>query len=226
MAETVDYYFYTWNENGYYPHMVMPRDIEIYFGNRLKKYQIVDTSEVLSKNKICRLSYLAKKAQSAKKQVEEDEGFVYDYVIETRPDLYLGHHHPDHIEYATLKPDEILIDGALTASDFAIQQWTKWSPKDGIDMFRMGHWYVRMTSDTYDRFSDRFDFFNDRPVPSMNFHRIMGFYFIENTQFKLSNSVDPCICWPVVVSMQLDKLPDFWDGFSGSADAERLLNGH
>lgn len=223
MAKTVDYYFYTWDENGYYDRKVSPRNIEIYFGKMLKKYEIVDTSSLDSKNKIYRLSYLAKKAQLAKQQVEQDEGFVYDYVVETRPDLYLGYMHPNRLKYSNLSSDEIVLDGALASSDFDTYQWTKWTASDGLGAFSMGHWYARMTSETYDRFSDRADFFSKHPPTNLNFHQIMGLYFVKNTQFKISHSIDPCICWPITPLMYLGNLPDYWDSVHPHTDAEQWL---
>lgn len=94
-AQSVDYYFVTWPTSGghntrYFENIVNVVDQDItdcFHGQRLIDYRIV--SDIAKKHTYYRMAYLAKIAQQLKKTKELSDNFVYDQVVETRPDVYL-----------------------------------------------------------------------------------------------------------------------------------------
>tara|TARA_R110000822_G_scaffold100807_2_gene226733 strand:- start:1500 stop:2219 length:720 start_codon:yes stop_codon:yes gene_type:complete len=186
LANKVDYYMYVWDD----PLTLTLRDISPYLGNYLKKCEIVNTNDCRSDNKIYRLSYLAAKAQKAKLKVEQDENFVYDYVVETRPDLRLRHQNDFSKHFVGLQDNEIIVEGAdwLGSYDRWKEVDRKWVPSDGADTFFTTNWYFRMTSNTYNQFADRQDFYKD--FKYTDFHKDLCPYFISNPQFVFSKHND------------------------------------
>ena len=94
-AECVDYYFVTWPTSGghntrYFENVVDVVDSDItdcFQGQRLIDYRIVP--DIAKKHTYYRMAYLSKIAQQLKKTKELADNFVYDQVVETRPDVYL-----------------------------------------------------------------------------------------------------------------------------------------
>lgn len=94
-AHTVDYYFVTWPTSGghntrYYEPLVRINDGDItkFFDQaHLVDYRIVP--DIPKKHTYYRMAYLSRIGQKLKKQTEQKEHFVYDQVVETRPDVYL-----------------------------------------------------------------------------------------------------------------------------------------
>jgi hypothetical protein len=94
-AHHVDYYFITWAVTGghntrYYeePVAITKDDITKYFADeKLVDYQIVD--DIPKKHTYYRMAYLSKIGIRLKREEECRNHFIYDQVVETRPDIYL-----------------------------------------------------------------------------------------------------------------------------------------
>lgn len=92
-AEQIDYYFVTWNVSTGTGEAktVTANDITASFdqhGVTLFKYEIV---ELIGRHRTTfyNHAWLVKMANILKRETERDEDFVYDQVIDTRPDIYL-----------------------------------------------------------------------------------------------------------------------------------------
>jgi hypothetical protein len=196
MAEQVDYYFVTWKKSDFVtptfqrsPDTKELRiaDISIYFGTLLKGLEIVDeqtvsdfttpqinNSEARGLWRHLHLSYLAKKAQQLKKDYEIANNFVYDQVIETRPDFYYTY--PTNRFYPCKDNEFILMKSGI----------------DKIDGWGWGDGYIRTTSSTNDFLSNRHDFFLEcaQTLDSMNtdwmfnYHKTMNAYLGKFDQLK------------------------------------------
>lgn len=219
MAKTVDYYFVTWEMNDYaesdiIKNNLMPlthyeTDLRLnIFGSLLKGHRFVKDLQFPNFNfkpydnnyglwKILRLTYLAKIAQQLKKDYEAEHNFVYDQVIETRPDLYFESKTGDDRYRLTDCQDNCI----LTDCSTVCQTENHWDPTvHTIEQFHSGNWYWRMNSDTYDGYSNRYDFFanllTNYPTEQSHkktfesFHTCMALYFLANRQFKFANGFD------------------------------------
>ena len=97
-ANRVDYYFVTWPTSGgantrHYEELVHITDDDIvkYFVNEnLVRYKIV--SDIPKKHTYYRMAYLSNVAMNLKNEFQNSYHFVYDQVVETRPDIYLRSH--------------------------------------------------------------------------------------------------------------------------------------
>lgn len=104
LSNSVDYYFATWSKTRDYwwPEEksinsirdVTEREISEPFGDRnLIDIKIIDQAKAIPRQHltIYYQSFLAKLANLAKNRYEFENGFVYDNVIEIRPDLYVSY---------------------------------------------------------------------------------------------------------------------------------------
>lgn len=217
MATTVDYYFVTWETNDYIHSEIIKNklssltrydtDIRLnIFGSLLKGHRFVE--ELTFPNfrftqndnyglwKVLRLTYLAKIAQQLKKEYEIKNNFVYDQVIETRPDLFFRPKDDgDRYRLVDCGNNMILTD------DTQVNNLIPWDAlTDQVGVFQNGNWYWRMNSNTYDSFSDRHDFFRNflTQYPTDNaiketfkkFHTCMASYFLNRPQFKFVKGHD------------------------------------
>lgn len=104
LSDDVDYYFATWNKtrDHWWPeeksilsirNVTEQEIIEPFGDRRLIDLKLVDQSACISRKHltIYYQSFLAKIANLAKNRFEFDNGFVYDQVIEVRPDLYTSY---------------------------------------------------------------------------------------------------------------------------------------
>lgn len=88
-AETVDYYFVTWDKNG--DQDITEHDIVSYFQNKnLVNFKIMPVMPDV--HTYYKQAKLAKIANILKRQYEKQHNFLYDQVVETRPDVYLRSH--------------------------------------------------------------------------------------------------------------------------------------
>lgn len=103
LSDNIDYYFTTWNITNEISELsgkfsisnkkVTEQDVTIPFDNRnLVDYRILDFPKQLRKfnTTFYYQAYLAKVANILKNKHEFKNNFLYDAVIETRPDFYLG----------------------------------------------------------------------------------------------------------------------------------------
>lgn len=92
-AEQVDYYFVTWDKSG--EQSISDADITDYFQNRnLVAYKRVPIK--IGIHTYYKQTYLAKVANILKRTSEQEQGFIYNQVVETRPDVFLR---PNSIEW-------------------------------------------------------------------------------------------------------------------------------
>lgn len=104
LSDNIDYYFATWDKtrDHWWPEEksissirpVTEQEIREPFGNRnLIDVQVVNQDQCVKREHltIYYQSFLAKLANLAKNRYEFEHGFVYDHVIEVRPDLYLSY---------------------------------------------------------------------------------------------------------------------------------------
>jgi hypothetical protein len=92
-AQQVDYYFVTWNTSTETGQEVIVTDADVVspfndYNQNLVSYKII---EPIGKQRTTfwNQSWLAKVGNILKRQHEQEQGFVYDQVVETRPDIYL-----------------------------------------------------------------------------------------------------------------------------------------
>ena len=195
MSKQVDYYVVTWDQIDYESSdyrrdnllninqkIKQHRDIEIYFGSLLKGIKVIDNNTLnfnkisSSKHrglwKILNLTYLSKIGNSLKQTYEKENNFIYDQVIEMRPDIV---HTPHGIDkdswFFKCEDDELVID------------LCKYNRQLGTDTL-IGNWYWRMNSNTHNKFSKIHDFLisnsNKQTKDYESFHRVLTEYFYEN----------------------------------------------
>ena len=190
LSKNVDYYFITWNNtdydtSDYQRDDLMPNrsidfdlDIKIYFGNLLKGIKIInsefiqfDRIDINNRGllKLIHLTYLSKIGNILKQSYEKEHGFVYDQVIETRPDIV---HYPDTYNHSNFffycnKNDLV--------TDFCKYNLTPESNN------LIGNWYWRMNSETHNRFAGIHDFLiNESTTEFVTFHSGLNNYFMKN----------------------------------------------
>ena len=198
IADTVDYYFVSWSQSDYQTSPIVQsgldtiknlrynEDINLYFGNLLKGVKLVDvndspyysqTSLPLGLYRVINLTYLSAIAQKLKKDYEEKNNFVYDQVIETRPDLLLMRTGSSlHKCYN----NEVIMSRDIVNPTF-----------------HSGNWYWRSTSATNDLLANRHGFFESiiKNLDYQNrqdydsFHSVLQSYFLKN-QFDLVSAGD------------------------------------
>ena len=93
-AKQVDYFFVTWDKT---PDLnditakstvnVTNKDITDFIQNQKITYKIL--ADIPNIHTFYRMAYLSRAANELKKEVEHQNNFVYDQVVETRPDIYL-----------------------------------------------------------------------------------------------------------------------------------------
>ena len=212
MAEKVDYFVITWDRfdyNSSEPNKWVP----IYFGSLLKKLVLLSDSDVDINpfDRVLKLTYLAKLGAIEKSKVEKDEGFNYDYVIETRPDLYFNC--PWDLKFYNLIDNQIIMHGGKTFNTGVVtetNQPRKWNAElDSITDFYSGDWYFRMNSVTYDYFSNRYDFLKsiNRDITE-DFHKQLAPYFANHPQFKLQMYKDWNTFWPCWPNDRIKEIPE------------------
>ena len=164
MSKQVDYYVVTWDQFDYESSdyqrdglldmskkVNQHRDIEVYFGSLLKGIKMI-SSDTLDFNKISNserrglwkmlnLTYLSKIGNSLKQTYEKENDFIYDQVIEMRPDIV----HNPHREYKdswffNCKDNELVTD------------LCKYNMQKSDSEILIGNWYWRMNPDTHNKF--------------------------------------------------------------------------
>ena len=211
MSDKVDYFLITWNRIDFYSNKRINHP-QVYFGAWLKKLIVLSDSDVDINplDKTLKLAYLAKLGTTEKIKVEKEEGFVYDYVIETRPDLYFNSKWD--FKYSELTDNQIIMQGGKLFNTGIItetNQPRKWDSEiDSIDEFSSGDWYWRMNSITYDNFSNRYDFLKsiDRNI-TINFHKQLAPYFANHPQFKIQLDGDWDNFWPCWPADKIINIP-------------------
>lgn len=202
MSKTVDYYLITWDQSDYtssdyqrdnlldITKVKQNFDIEIYFGSLLKGVKVIDSSIVNfdmknQKNrglsKLINLTYLSKLGNEMKQTYEKTNNFVYDQVIETRPDIV---HYPDEQKEF---PFFFKCDNNDLITDLSI-----WNVMPS-SKFLIGNWYWRMNSETHNKFSQMHDFLITKTDSDLEdyeaFHSSLNEYFIENT-YNIQKGLD------------------------------------
>jgi len=163
LSSNVDYYFATWNKtrDHWWPEEksissirdVTEQEIIAPFGDRnLINVQIVDQSATIPRQHltIYYQSFLAKLANLAKNRHEFANGFVYDHVIEIRPDLYISHERLLQPEEKLPKDFEYIAGSEYTNNTFPYPQLNDFysrSSSIGNDVisnrfFRQGYLYT------------------------------------------------------------------------------------
>lgn len=153
----VDYYFVTWNESSEYwfntkgeTTLVNEQSIRASFnGRNLIQLKIEDVLPNRRNTSIFLLkAHLSKIANTLKRRYEFDNTFVYNHVIEIRPDIFIT---PAHLEKIPCKDFEIIIDEIFY--DFYLQNNVPLLPDLYFRTTSMGH-DIMSTRNTYGRFND------------------------------------------------------------------------
>lgn len=204
MGKRVDYYVVTWDENDYKSSDYQKNgwlngckkvnqtlDIQIYFGSLLKGIKIIDSNDVNFDNvaptrrglwKMLNLTYLSKIGNSLKHTYEKENNFVYDQIIEMRPDII----HNINREYKDswffkCKDNELVTD------------FCKYNTRQTDSEILIGNWYWRMNSDTHNTFSKIHDFLisnlDTQPLEHVPFHIMLTDYFYKNP-YKIYKGLD------------------------------------
>lgn len=205
MGKQVDYYVVTWDQFDYESSdyqrdrsldmsikVDQRRNIEIYFGSLLKGIKVIDNNtlnfnKISSSNhrglwKMLNLTYLSKIGNSLKQAYEKENNFIYDQVIEMRPDIV----HNPHQEYKDswffkCTDNELVTD----LCKYNMQQLESES--------LIGNWYWRMNSDTHNKFSKIHDFLisnsNKQTKDYESFHSVLTDYFYRNP-YKIYKRLD------------------------------------
>lgn len=153
-AEQVDYYFVTWDRTSFAKRReaeykpVTDEDVTKYFDdkNRLVRYKIVDTEDCANTHSYVLKAYLSKIGNILKREVETSEEFVYDQVIDTRPDIYFRDTDSRH-------PFTQLADFQLVLGDETVRDFIITVTRQGY--LNIADIYQRTTSLTHDVLSAR-----------------------------------------------------------------------
>ena len=205
MGKQVDYYVVTWDEFDYESSdyqrddlldmskkIDQGRNIEVYFGSLLKGIKMI-SSDTLDFNKISNserrglwkmlnLTYLSKIGNSLKQTYEKENDFIYDQVIEMRPDIV----HDPHRKYKDTwffkcKDNELVTD------------LCKYNTLQTDSEILIGNWYWRMNSNTHNKFSKIYDFLINSPNTQIqkttSFHSVLIDYFYKNP-YKIYKGLD------------------------------------
>ena len=205
MGKQVDYYVVTWDEFDYESSdyqrddlldmskkIDQGRNIEVYFGSLLKGIKMISsdtldfnkisTSEYRGLWKMLNLTYLSKIGNLLKQAYEKENDFMYDQVIEMRPDIV----HDPHRKYKDTwffkcKDNELVTD------------LCKYNMQKSDSEILIGNWYWRMNSDTHNKFSKIHDFLINSPNTQIQkttpFHRVLIDYFYKNP-YKIYKGLD------------------------------------
>jgi hypothetical protein len=181
-AEQIDYFFVTWNLNAGMP--LSELDITGYFANHhLSAFRICDV--IPEKHTYYKQAYLSKVGNILKRQRELTDNFVYDQVIETRPDLYIRREFQAWIpcqdfEYV-IAPTMMTVEGTTPGMLFTMD------------------FYYRSTSLTNDIISNRYwnikSTFNNNAnitsgAPFVGHHWFLPDYLMQHRLISQSNRVD------------------------------------
>lgn len=209
MAEQTDYFFATWNESSHintcppvYPIFAIDhfRHIKCALGQLLKDSVVVDSKEFEHYHnnelikmhglyRVINLSYLSLKAQQLKYNYEQQNNFVYDQVIEIRPDTLI-----ETVDWQTQTSIKHICKAADVLLGFR---------NDPTKGFFMNNFYLRTNSDTNNMLSNRYEFFIDfykniketdqlKFTNNYNFHHILDLYF-QKTNYNLIPQADAAI---------------------------------
>lgn len=205
MGKQVDYYVVTWDEFDYESSdyqrddlldmskkIDQGRNIEVYFGSLLKGIKMISsdtldfnkisTSEYRGLWKMLNLTYLSKIGNLLKQTYEKENNFIYDQVIEMRPDIV----HNPHREYKdswffNCKDNELVTD------------LCKYNMQKSDSEILIGNWYWRMNSNTHNKFSKIHDFLINSPNTQIQkttpFHSVLTDYFYKNS-YKIYKGFD------------------------------------
>lgn len=185
IAEHIDYYFVTWDKTNQRDFKIGPWDnsspvttqmITDYFsGRNLINYQLVDPNvNDLFNNYGARsffyVAYLSKIANIFKRKHEQTNGFIYDQVIELRPDLYI----PNRGNFPIIKCN----DFEYIAGKYMYSSWQG-------QIFGVRDLYLRFNSAGHDAFACRFDF--KMPIEYLKFVDNLGqfSYLVTENHFLL-----------------------------------------
>ena len=194
MSRNVDYYMVTWDQSDYATsdyqvNYLLPitkidvhRNLQVYFGSLLKGIKVVDSnavdfSEVVLRRrglwKMLNLTYLSKIGNSLKQTYEKENNFVYDQVIEMRPDIVHNTQcSPKDPWFFKCKDDDLVTD------------LCKYNRQQSNSEILIGNWYWRMNSDTHNKFSKIHDFLIDNLKTQTKendpFHNVLTDYFYKN----------------------------------------------
>jgi hypothetical protein len=141
-TKQVDYFFVTWNKTGtYHNGLWSAADITVTEEDILQYFKTTNVvckmlPEIPERNTYYKMAYLAREANKLKLQKEQEENFIYNSVVETRPDLFLA---PGAHEWSECK--DLMYYG------------DKISVLNG-NMF-IGDTYLRTSSETYNIVSNR-----------------------------------------------------------------------
>lgn len=130
---SVDYYFSTWSKTHEWPDdlngskykTVTDQDVLGPFNKKnLIDFKILDLPKQHEKffNTFYYQAYLAKVANTLKNRYEFKNNFLYDYVIETRPDMYLGKGVTNCLENIKQLGDFEYVNGVIFQIDSAYPQ--------------------------------------------------------------------------------------------------------
>lgn len=175
----IDYFFSSWtvNETNTGPRIVTEQDILTPFQNKnlncvYSLHEPIGTKVTTYYNK----AYLSKMGNILKRQKEIDENFVYDQVIELRPDVYYRPTN-DFLKFK-LRDSQVITDGSFFESNHKYPG--------------TGDVYYRSTSLTNDIISNRYyhrknnghySFLNDHAGYLEKFHNhhlVLADYLLEN----------------------------------------------
>jgi hypothetical protein len=155
-AHQVDYYFVTWDTTQIWKTKysalkwvkdripVKESDIVTYFDSDSNLIKCSVLPDIEHWHSYYRMAYLSREANKLKCQHEQSLGFVYDQVVETRPDIYIR-------SYADKKAWDSCSDLEYAGSPIYSND-----PQNGGPLI-MGDLYIRSNSKTNDILSQRID---------------------------------------------------------------------
>jgi hypothetical protein len=157
LQTSVDYYFVTWSESSDYwfdknktATIVNKDDIEKSFNGRNLIHVGVEPVFANSKNTSTFLlkAHLSKIANIYKRRYEFDNNFIYDHVVELRPDVFIT---PLNDQKIPCKNFEIVVEDIFY--DFYLQNNVPLIPDLYFRTTSLGH-DIMSTRNTYGRFED------------------------------------------------------------------------
>lgn len=166
-AEQIDYYFVTWNVCTQMGELkpVTDEDVLAPFraNNKMPyKYKVI---EPIGKHRTTfwNQAWLVKVGNILKRRTEQAEDFIYDQVIETRPDIYLRRN--PHVDWLPCKDFEYEGGRPITGEN-----------SDGWGFLTMPDFYFRTNSYTNDIVANRYSFKKSKEHYTVTWHVGWQFY--------------------------------------------------
>jgi len=200
-AEQVDYFFVTWDKTETYikgiwtaPIVTVTDEKIIEFFNEDQTVICKVLPDIPEIHTYYRMAYLSREANKLKKDVESKNNFVYDQVVETRPDMYLRSYPKGGLECKWPQCNDYEYNGGEISNI------------GHRDLF-MPDCYIRTNSSTHDILSQRINDFDMSHAfkkkllnqPYRNGHHAMLAKFLLDHNIKKINCTYPDYIFDTVI---------------------------